>query len=68
MTTIVSSSIDSAEPQVDGSISVVERHLDDAGVPHLFPYFAPAGADLNSNLATHAAALSAELAADSIAG
>ena len=68
MTTLVSSSIDSAEPQVDGSVSVVERHLDDAGVAHLFPYFAPKGADLNANLATHAAAMQAELDAASSAG
>jgi hypothetical protein len=58
---IVSSLIVSQVPQVDGRISVTERHRDHNGVDHDVVYLAPADMELDAVLSARAIKMGAEI-------
>ncbi len=58
---IISSNIEWALPQIDGTSNVREVHTDDTGKSYIFDYQADAGMDLDARLAARAGELNVEL-------
>lgn len=64
---LVSSTVSTQQPQIDGRFWVVETHSFDDGSIREFSYLADPGTDANAVMAARAAEIEAELAAAAIA-